>query len=222
MTLTTLYEYEHKIRGFNMGKEDGSKPASVPNRHLYARISYLYQASTYLSIIAADRQHPVSGQHSADVISSGGKSGQHSVCSSGANSTDQPQTNPAEGPKSEERLSSLQSCGNMALSRYLTSQLRDVSLKGQIRLSSNIKQSICWRCQSVLIPGRSSTATIENLSRLKRKSWADVLVIQCNACGSQKRFPVGVQRQPRKDRRSPKHKGQLPTQTTVTDTTPGI
>ncbi|KAF2116627.1 RNAse P Rpr2/Rpp21/SNM1 subunit domain-containing protein [Lophiotrema nucula] len=83
----------------------------------------------------------------------------------------------------------------------LTSHLRAVSRKAQTRLSTKLKRSICKTCDSVLIPGRTANFFTENRSKGGKKPWADVLVIQCNACHSKKRFPVGAERQQRKKNR---------------------
>jgi len=80
-------------------------------------------------------------------------------------------------------------------SRRLLGHLRGVSLKSQIRLSPKLKHTICKRCDSLMTPGDSSTERIKNDSRNGEKPWADVLEIQCKACGTVKRFPVGLQRQ---------------------------
>lgn len=79
------------------------------------------------------------------------------------------------------------------LSRFYLSTARTVAQKSVLRLSPNLKQTICRRCDALLIPGTTSTHRIENNSRGGRKSWADVLVVGCNACGTVKRFPVGME-----------------------------
>ncbi|KAK2746516.1 hypothetical protein FQN57_003142 [Myotisia sp. PD_48] len=75
------------------------------------------------------------------------------------------------------------------LARQYTLQYRAVSLKSQIRLDQDIKRSICKRCDSPLRPGSTSTEEVENKSQGKKKPWADVLVVTCNFCGTQKRYP---------------------------------
>lgn len=79
------------------------------------------------------------------------------------------------------------------LSRFYLSTARTVAQKSVLRLSPSLKQTICRRCDALLIPGTSSTHRVENNSRGGRKSWADVLVVECNACGTVKRFPVGME-----------------------------
>ncbi|KAH0285939.1 Rpr2-domain-containing protein [Aureobasidium namibiae CBS 147.97] len=83
----------------------------------------------------------------------------------------------------------------------LTAQLQAVSQKAQIRLSHDMKRSICEACSTPLIPGTTSETRIENKSRAEKKPCADVLVIQCRNCHAEKRFPIGAQRQKRKAER---------------------
>lgn len=80
-------------------------------------------------------------------------------------------------------------------SLYLLSQLRSVSQKTQVRLSQELKRSLCRRCNAHLIPGRTSCEEIENFSRGGAKPWADILSITCLTCGAKKKYPVGARRQ---------------------------
>ena len=75
-------------------------------------------------------------------------------------------------------------------SRLLT-HLRGVSRKSQIRLDPLVKRSICKRCDTLLIPGSTSSELIVNRSKDGQKPWADLFEIRCNKCGTIKRFPVG-------------------------------
>ncbi|KAF2135685.1 uncharacterized protein K452DRAFT_293037 [Aplosporella prunicola CBS 121167] len=142
-----------------MAKADaGKSQKAVPNKHLHSRISYLYQAATYLAIQADNgtspqREHTQPATHAQTKISS---------------------------------------------PYHLVSHLQLVSMKAQVRLSHQVKHSICKRCSAILIAGSTSSSRVENLSRGGKKPWADVLVVECNACGAQKRFPVGAKRQPKK------------------------
>jgi ribonuclease P protein subunit RPR2 len=76
-------------------------------------------------------------------------------------------------------------------SRNLLTQLRAVSLKSQIRLTPELKQSFCRRCDSLLIPGKTSNTAIANSSRHGNKPWADILLVKCGFCGAVRRFPIG-------------------------------
>ncbi|KAK7179252.1 Rpr2-domain-containing protein [Paraphaeosphaeria sporulosa] len=106
-----------------------------------------------------------------------------------------------EAPDSAQSSGTTGSRHRLAL--QLASDLQNVSRKGQVRLSSELKRTICKTCNTVLIPGRTATQTIENESKGGKKSWADVLVVMCTLCGSKKRFPIGAQRQEKKSERQP-------------------
>src|SRR5207247_2204446 len=79
--------------------------------------------------------------------------------------------------------------GHSLIARQYLSQVRAVSLKCQLRLPGDIKRSVCKRCDSLLIPGSTCTEETENKSRGRKKPWADVLIVQCNTCGSSRRYP---------------------------------
>lgn len=156
-----------------MGKSKSLGTANVPNRHLHSRISYLYQAATYLSNV----QSTDAGDHD--------HAGEECL-------------------NAQDKQRNVDKAKNTPLSRLFLSQLHDVSRKGQVRLSPNMKRTICRRCHALLQPGHSATMVVENPSRGGKKPWADLLVVQCNACGAQKRFPVGMTRQPGRCKRGSK------------------
>ena len=86
--------------------------------------------------------------------------------------------------------------------RHLISDLRSVSLKVMMRISPTMKHSICKNCDTILIDGSTCTNQVENNSKGGKKRWADVLVLKCNTCGSEKRFPIGAERQKRRHHRA--------------------
>jgi ribonuclease P protein subunit RPR2 len=86
----------------------------------------------------------------------------------------------------------------------LCSDLQQVSRKAQLRLSVDLKRTMCKRCNTVLVPGRTATQAVENMSKGGKKPWADVVVLECTTCGGKKRFPVGAKKQAKKaTRRAP-------------------
>jgi ribonuclease P protein subunit RPR2 len=93
-------------------------------------------------------------------------------------------------------------------SRNLLTQLRAVSLKSQIRLTPELKQSFCRRCDGLLVPGKTSDMTIANSSRHGNKPWADILLVKCSFCGAIRRFPIG-QKLGREEAATSKHKQVL-------------
>ncbi|RPA79147.1 Rpr2-domain-containing protein [Ascobolus immersus RN42] len=77
------------------------------------------------------------------------------------------------------------------LSRHYIGTAKSVAKKTLVRLDPSIKRTICKRCDSLMLPGEGGRYSIENKSKGGRKRWADVLVVECQACGTAKRFPVG-------------------------------
>lgn len=75
------------------------------------------------------------------------------------------------------------------LSRVYISQMRGVSQKTQTRLPIPVKRSYCKRCDTLLTPGVNCSHEVQNSSRGHKKPWADVLVVRCLGCGTEKRFP---------------------------------
>lgn len=90
------------------------------------------------------------------------------------------------------------------LARRLISDLRNVSQKGTIRMSPEMKRSMCKYCDTVLIDGTTCSAKVENNSKGGKKPWADILVRKCETCGIAKRLPVAIERQQRRPHRIPK------------------
>ena len=174
--------------------KDKSK-TGIPNKHLHARISFLQQAATYLT---------AQGRNSRDTRMSPSSNGanQDGGSKQRSKSHDLPSTaNAGAAGKDETKqqhpvvISNLQAGG---LPLYLNSHLAQVARKSQIRLHANIKHTICKRCSTVLVEGSTCRKFVENLSKGGKKPQADVLVVECGACGAQKRWPVGVQRQRKK------------------------
>ena len=157
---------------------------SVPNKPIHTRVSYLYQAATYLT--AANTR--LEDQRKRNV-----NDDKHSLPGSNCpkqftqpHKPDQRPVRPFDAPQ--------ETCP-MGGQRYLISNLRHVAQKSQIRLCPSLKRSLCKRCDSLLIPGITSTVGLENKSRNGSKPWANVHVVDCQVCGAQKRFHVGMKRQ---------------------------
>lgn len=140
-------------------KKGNKGQKGLPNRHLHARATFLYQAATYLTL------------HGNQVDDA-----------------------------RKDRLAP--NGGGAALAMRLGSHLKAVSTKAQIRLSADIKRTVCKSCSAVLVPGRTATHTVENASKERKKPWADVLAVACHHCGTTKRFPTGARRQRRKGQRT--------------------
>ncbi|KAI1445155.1 Rpr2-domain-containing protein [Annulohypoxylon stygium] len=163
-----------------MGKSKG--PGNVPNRPTYSRISYLYQAATYLSGLSQS-------EDTSNVP-------QSSEGAEGGNTA-----TPDKHMSHADRTKHI-------LSRRLITDLRSTSLKSQIRISPTMKNAICKFCDTFLIEGETSTSIVENKSKGGKKPWADVLVVKCHTCGGAKRFPVQAPRQKRRPIREKKSEEQ--------------
>ena len=171
-------------------------------KHLYSRVSFLYQAATYLAEASSEGQTTVF-KSNACKVSSGYSKADPAIL------TITNDHGPSFLPREKDVLTDKGSNdiveqSNPALTNRLLGHLRAVSLKGQVRLSATVKHNICKRCDALLVPGVSATAKMENKSRDGRKPWADVFVINCHNCGTAKRFPIGSKRQSTRKERQPR------------------
>ncbi|KAI7280085.1 hypothetical protein KC345_g4975 [Hortaea werneckii] len=201
-----------------MGKEKSK--GGVANKHLHARIAYLQQAASYLTVQGKDRQIP---EINASTSTLSGADNQTWRQNQGHS---QPPDGDAENaineareeeqrPQQHSHRSEVQLPDSGGLPLHLATHLRQVALKSQIRLRTDVKHSICKRCSSVLIEGTTSNKRIENESKGGKKPHADVLLISCNVCGADKRFPVGAKRQKRKGERKQPNSGVDPSSVTL-------
>ncbi|KAI1203456.1 Rpr2-domain-containing protein [Nemania serpens] len=154
-----------------------TKTPSVPNKHLYSRLSYLHQAAAFLGSQVGETRDSETDPSASSSIRKGGA---------------RPD---AQKYEFSDQL-------RLKLARDLLTDLRATSLKSQIRLSPALKKTICKFCDMLLIEGETSTSVVENKSKGGKKPWADVLVIGCNTCGGVKRFPVHSSRQKRRPQRA--------------------
>lgn len=171
--------------------------ANAPQKHLHSRVSFLYQAATYLTSVqqvsqnstAEDMRIDPAVAKSIPALPKDSSTRSALIGSEYDSGLDPITKSPTEAAKSHT------SADGLGLACRLTSHLQAVSLKGQIRLSPVLKHSICKKCHAFLIPGSTMSSLIGNESRGRKKPWADVLVQRCNYCGATKRFPVGMERQ---------------------------
>ena len=179
-----------------MGKKNAMPTKGPQQKHIYSRISFLYQAAQYLSVtqeLGPDQQeNPKDGPE--HMLADQAIIGE----TSNPTKTDYVKSNRDAKVSGECAATGL----STGLSRLYATQMRAISRKSTIRLTPNVKCSVCKRCDNVFKSGSTCTTYIENNSRNGRKPWADVLVTKCHECGSVKRFPVGSQRQQRKQQRN--------------------
>lgn len=170
--------------------KDKTKPKvkGIPNRHLHSRVSFLYQAASYLAAQGVSNHGAAEAQGSSKALTT--------------NSKGQEEEDPIKADEEATKDLGLLRSRPTGHSLQLVFQLRAVSRKAQIRLTRDVKRSICKNCNALLDPGKSSLVEVENLSRGGKKTWADVLVIKCLTCGEKKRYPIGSNRQLRKSERA--------------------
>lgn len=185
--------------------------ANQPHKHLHARISYLYQAATYLATVQTSHhedQKTTTALTNPEVVETNTDNLLKMNERAGENNLEKEISAQVQMKGDAPSLNVtkpllIDASGSLGSARLL-SHLRSVSLKSQIRLSSEMKHSICKRCNTLLISGHTSTNQVENKSRGGKKAWADLLVITCNVCGMAKRFPVKAKRQQRRIERTKK------------------
>lgn len=157
-----------------MAKAKGKKGSSGGvNSHVRARINYLYKAATYLQSAKPTTR---------EAVKTVKKTQEDEVTPDSARIV--PLVSAKESPTGGDRPQY-----HSQLARMCISQMRGVSQKSQLRLPIEQKRSFCKRCDTLLIPGANCTEELRNTSRGARKPWAEVRVVRCNGCGTEKRFP---------------------------------
>lgn len=161
------------------------------NSHLRARLDYLHKAAAYLHSTTISSKHRNQQSNNANNANDEKREAEPSsirtvpqILSPGAAA---PAAALDSGAVHQEQAPTLDHLPNIP--RVYISQLRGISLKTQIRLPQEVKRSFCKRCDTLLVPGVSCTQEIRNASRGGKKPWADVRVVRCTACGTEKRYP---------------------------------
>ncbi|CAG8890388.1 unnamed protein product [Penicillium egyptiacum] len=172
-----------------MAKAKGKKEAKNSKNsqsHIRARLDYLHQAAAYFqgkSTLAKDQNGKVHNNEHTSVA------GHIDSGDNGHKVDTQQKICPVNQQQTQEPLRNL--------SRVCVSHLRAVAMKTQIRLPVTLKRSLCKRCDTILTPGVTCSTETRNASRGGKKPWADVLVVRCLSCGTEKRFPQ-TEKRPKK------------------------
>jgi ribonuclease P protein subunit RPR2 len=165
------------------------KNAKNAKSHFKARMEFLEKAANYLQA-ATTATAPVSvPAHEAerdDKESCDKEPGEHVVPEHTLNTSAKDVVDSETGIQS--RVTSKKPLAN--ISRVYISHMRGVSLKTLTRLPIPTKRSFCKRCETPLSSGVTCSQEIQNASRGRKKPWADVKVIRCLVCGTEKRFPM--------------------------------
>ena len=167
------------------------------NSHLRARLDYLHKAATYLHSTTIASKLPQTQQSDNENNASDEKRDIENIStrtvpqilSPGATASAVETVSGSVSKKQEPNLNRLPN-----LSRAYISQLRGISLKTQLRLPQEVKRSFCKRCDTLLVSGVSCMQGIRNASREGKKPWADVRVVRCTTCGTEKCYPQAGKR----------------------------
>lgn len=157
-----------------MAKAKVKKEGKNVQSHIRARLDYLQKAAVYLQNAQQNSAHQVNSEETGNSVYA--QNGPHSSSNGKKSTQGAPGTEKTKEPMNN-------------LSRVCISHLRGVALKTQIRLPIALKRSVCKRCDTLLALGVNCSHKIENASRGGKKPWADVLVVRCFECGTEKRFP---------------------------------
>ncbi|KAL4793968.1 RNAse P Rpr2/Rpp21/SNM1 subunit domain-containing protein [Aspergillus venezuelensis] len=136
------------------------------NSHVRARINYLHKAAEYLQVATTGAVTKTRADEDEVIIDS----------------------KELPAPANNNSSRKYHRCSSQ-ISRMCISQMRGVSQKSQLRLPIEQKRSFCKRCETLLVLGKNCKQEIKNPSRGARKPWAEIRVIRCNVCGTEKRFP---------------------------------
>ncbi|KAK4508127.1 hypothetical protein PRZ48_001865 [Zasmidium cellare] len=175
-------------------KEKAKGARNVPNKHLHARVSFLHQAAVAL---AAQESNTPSQHSPASPSDMEPAAAQHVRL----DDDQMDWKGLCDQRKDSNGTESNQEPVRSGMSFHLSSQLRQVARKSQIRLHPSLKRAACKTCNAVLVEGQTCNKHLENLSKGGKKRQADVLVLECTYCGSKKRFPVGAERQEKRGHR---------------------
>ena len=164
------------------------------NKHLRARMSYLFDAASYLRKMNQSVRNGPGNQASSDNVLANVSGNGGSTHVRNERSDDGEDGTSARLPATS--TSSFTS--KVSADQCLVSQIRSVSNKANVRIELKLKHQMCKRCNTVLAPGITSIESKENRSKGGKKPWATVKVTHCTVCGTSRRFPTGAKRQLRK------------------------
>ena len=168
-----------------MAKAKGKKGSSGgAQSHIRARLDYLHNAAIYLQSASVASKQP-----SSQLVQNATSQDGEPVSASARIVPHFLSHDTTSGRKSTGTDTNANADRLPQLSRVFISQMRGISLKTQLRLPVEKKRSFCKRCDTLLSPGVSCIQEIRNESRHSKKPWADIRVIRCTTCGTEKRFP---------------------------------
>lgn len=166
-----------------MAKSKGVKEGKNSKSHLKARMGFLEKAANYLQAATTTPKAPEATERNTHEVDERAKPSQMS------GNADFPSTKEKVKTENGNRTPRTIEPPSSNLSRVYISQMRGVSLKTLTRLPIQTKRSFCKRCETPLSQGTTCIIETQNASRGRKKPWADVMVVRCLVCGTEKRFP---------------------------------
>lgn len=189
-----------------MGKTKVNTSKNQKNPHLRARVAFLHRASLLIAQTTCPSKHTKSQILETSDRSQHEHTKELSLEQDAVHSSTSPATfqGPPLAPSAPEPPSLVSPPLKNSISLRLVSDLKSVAQRSQIRLSPDVKHSLCKRCNAPLIQGKTSRTRIENHSKNASKPWAEYNVIECLLCSAVKRFPTKAPRQAKKSTRQQK------------------
>lgn len=167
-----------------MAKSKNVKEGKNAKSHLKARMDFLEKAAIYLQSATAATTPAQTGENNSQ--SSPNKE-VRSLAPENLDITAKESTSPQVDDVQQKSTTTKKPLTN--LSRVYISHMRGVSLKTLTRLPIPVKRSFCKHCETPLSLGVTCSQETQNASRGRKKPWADVSVVRCLVCGTEKRFP---------------------------------
>jgi len=161
-----------------MAKVKVPKEGKNSKSHLKSRLEYLQRAAEYLQSVSKYPDHAGAATTTDTTVATEPSTPKYNSCANNEKPID---ASTGQGRQKTKTLTNL--------SRVSISHMRGVSLKTQTRLPIPVKRSYCKRCDTLMLPGIHCTHEIINPSRGCKKPWANVLVVRCLVCSTEKRFP---------------------------------
>jgi ribonuclease P protein subunit RPR2 len=193
------------------------KEAKNTQSHIRARLDYLHKAAAYLQAKSTEQDSHKRAQTAHEGHEALNDKSAH-VQTASNRTYQNPELHQRALPLSQNQAE--EPLGN--LSRMCVSHLRDVAMKTQIRLPVTLKRTLCKRCATLLTPGVTCSYEIRNESRGGKKPWADVLIVRCLSCSTEKRFPQTEKRAKKLVQRRREKQTALPQSDPNVDTSPAV
>jgi len=149
----------------SMGKrrDAGASPSGVPNRDIFQRLNFLYQASAFLQSVSApplspSKPQPAAAEDLGSLSSAGG---------------------------ARRRRREVREIAARDLACSYVRAMREVGKKTTVKMDPSVKRTLCRACDAVLIPGTSSSVRI-----VPSGPHRHLIATVCLYCSATRRIPA--------------------------------